>query len=256
MQLASDQLLYLAARVVLSVLWILLARGTARFGHRLEGQNRSLARLGAALLVLPALESGVDAWDNVFAHGSQTVPHSSWFWLLFDGMAPVFGLLLLHVLAERDAAHAALRALAATDPLTGLANRRGFLDAAPGAIALASRQGLPASLMLLDFDHFKRINDRFGHEAGDQVLRKAAAALRAVLRHGDLVVRWGGEEFAALLPAADERQATALAERVRAAFRAEGTAPGRLHGDGHGEPWDRRPARMRRGRGGRTGDAR
>jgi diguanylate cyclase (GGDEF)-like protein len=220
-QIESDQALYLMARAAVSVLWILLAVGTARFARQLEGRNRLLARLGAALLALPALESGLDAWDNVVGRGAQPIPHSSWFWLLFDGLAPVFGLSLLRALAERDAAHAALRALATMDPLTGLTNRRGFLEAAPGIIASARRQGLPVSLMLLDLDHFKAVNDGFGHEAGDEVLRRAATVLRATLRRGDLAVRWGGEEFAALLPAADERQAVALAERVRAALRAE-----------------------------------
>lgn len=221
MQIEADQALYLTARAALSVLWILLAVRSARFARQLEGRNRLLACLGSILLALPALESGVDAWENTIVHRAQPIPHSSWFWLLFDGLAPVFGLLLLRALAERNAAHAALQALAKVDPLTGLTNRRGFLEDAQGVIASAWRQDLPVSLMLLDLDHFKAINDGFGHEAGDEVLRRTATALRAALRRGDLAVRWGGEEFVALLPAADEQQAAALAERVRAALRAE-----------------------------------
>ena len=97
-----------------------------------------------------------------------------------------------------------LSELAWTDGLTGLCNRRRFLDALEAALSLASRRGLPLSIALLDVDRFKDYNDAFGHQAGDEVLRQLAEMLRANVRAHDLVARYGGEEFAVLLP--DDRR--------------------------------------------------
>ena len=128
-------------------------------------------------------------------------------------------MLLLRAVAERDNVYARLDALARTDPLTGLANRRAFLEHAQAFLSAAARSGAPLALLLLDIDRFKAVNDRFGHGAGDAVLRAVAAALRGAIRVGDLPVRWGGEEFAVLLPGTDLPAAVALAERLRAAVR-------------------------------------
>jgi diguanylate cyclase (GGDEF)-like protein len=175
---------------------------------------------------VPAVATGVDAWDNLILRAQQPISLSSWTWLVFDGAAPVFLLLLLRALAERDAAVAELQALASTDPLTGLPNRRAFLAAAQAAIATAWRQSAPLSVMLIDLDRFKAINDRHGHPAGDAVLRATAEVLRATLRRTDLPVRWGGEEFAALLPFTGTEEAATLAERLRYAVRALVPHPG------------------------------
>jgi diguanylate cyclase (GGDEF)-like protein len=108
-----------------------------------------------------------------------------------------------------------LQALAETDALTGLPNRGAFMAQAIQQLALAEEQGEPRVVAILDLDHFKRLNDSHGHQAGDHVLREAAALLRANLRSGDLLARLGGEEFALLL-AADQPTASALLERLRA----------------------------------------
>jgi diguanylate cyclase (GGDEF)-like protein len=108
-----------------------------------------------------------------------------------------------------------VRELAATDCLTQLANRRDFLESAALRVAAAARHGRPLAAIMIDIDHFKRVNDAHGHRAGDDVIRAVAAVLRRCCRRTDLVGRYGGEEFALLLSdAADD--APGAAERLRA----------------------------------------
>jgi len=121
---------------------------------------------------------------------------------------------------ERDVTESVIREQtlareALTDPLTGLANRRAFQDSAERAWAGAVRRGEPVSLALLDIDHFKQINDRHGHHSGDVVLRSLAATASSCVRGGDLLARIGGEEFAVLMPDADEASAAEAMERLR-----------------------------------------
>lgn len=124
--------------------------------------------------------------------------------------------------AEREVAR-----LAHEDELTGLPNRRRFVTEAQRMMSAAARHGTALSLILLDVDHFKQINDTLGHVTGDQVLIDLAARLREQLRNEDLPCRWGGEEFAVLLPLTDLTRACVIAERLRAAF---ATAPGMVEG--------------------------
>jgi diguanylate cyclase (GGDEF)-like protein len=106
---------------------------------------------------------------------------------------------------------------AMTDPLTGLFNRRAFMEAADRVVAQRARKALPVSILLFDLDHFKSINDRFGHAVGDDTLRLFARTIHTTLRTTDIMGRFGGEEFLALLPAGASEAAIA-AERVRNAF--------------------------------------
>ncbi len=110
-----------------------------------------------------------------------------------------------------------LEKLATTDPLTGLANRRRLARLAQEHIARSGPSRQPISVVIADIDFFKRINDGFGHEAGDQVLVHVAALLEHSSRVGDLLARWGGEEFLMLLPDSALDQAAAMAERMRSA---------------------------------------
>jgi diguanylate cyclase (GGDEF)-like protein len=110
-----------------------------------------------------------------------------------------------------------LERLAVTDPLTGLANRRGGERSVASEISRARRQKSPLSCIFIDIDHFKRINDTFGHQAGDRLLRDLSELLRRTLRAYDILVRWGGEEFLLILPGVTLDQARKLAERIRAA---------------------------------------
>ena len=104
---------------------------------------------------------------------------------------------------------------ARTDPLTGLANRRYFDDKIDQALNEADRFGVPVSLVVVDLDHFKRVNDTWGHEAGDLVLRKVARMLAEGVRTVDTVARYGGEELAILLPQTSMNGAVELADRLR-----------------------------------------
>lgn len=111
-----------------------------------------------------------------------------------------------------------LRLLSTIDGLTGVANRRAFDTALDLEWRRACRSGEPLALLLLDVDYFKRFNDGYGHQAGDDCLRAVAATLAAWARRpGELAARYGGEEFALLLPACDRQQAADLAEAIRQA---------------------------------------
>ena len=121
-----------------------------------------------------------------------------------------------HYVTEWRLAERELRRLAQEDVLTGIANRRYFSTEAERAMHAIERHDQPLSLLLLDLDHFKDINDQYGHNAGDQVLAELARRLLEVLRKSDLPGRWGGEEFIALLHS-DADAAMAVAERVRLA---------------------------------------
>ncbi|MBI4509794.1 MAG: diguanylate cyclase [Deltaproteobacteria bacterium] len=118
-----------------------------------------------------------------------------------------------------------LRDLAVTDELTGVANRRLLMQRLSCEVERARRSGKPLSLLMVDLDHFKRINDEHGHLKGDQVLKAVAAALTTSVRRSDTVARYGGEEFVVLLPDAGKRQAVACAEKLRLAV-AEPNAAG------------------------------
>jgi len=104
---------------------------------------------------------------------------------------------------------------AAFDPLTGLYNRRSFESFHRQEVAKCKRYGAPLSLILMDLDHFKNVNDEYGHQAGDQVLSSVAEILREAIREADLAARWGGEEMAVLLPETDGEGADVVAEKLR-----------------------------------------
>jgi diguanylate cyclase (GGDEF)-like protein len=107
-----------------------------------------------------------------------------------------------------------LQHMSRRDPLTGLLNRRSLDEALAREIARARRHGHALSLMMLDLDHFKKVNDTWGHPAGDEVLRTFARVVASLLREEDVLYRYGGEEFLAVLPETDARGALAAAERV------------------------------------------
>ena len=129
--------------------------------------------------------------------------------LLFVALPPV-------VVLQRSLLHKQLRAAARIDAKTGLLNVAAWQREAAIEIGKALRDGEPLALLLVDIDHFKRVNDTCGHLAGDQVLAGLSAALRLLVRETDIVGRFGGEEFVALLPRADVAEALVVAERVRA----------------------------------------
>jgi diguanylate cyclase (GGDEF)-like protein len=115
----------------------------------------------------------------------------------------------------RRAAERVIAQLVLHDPLTGLFNRRFLKEQAGGIVAFAQRQGIPLSLLIMDFDHFKTINDEFGHQVGDIVLQRVSHLLKTRLRRGDVAVRYGGEELLVVLPGASETDAVEIAETLR-----------------------------------------
>jgi diguanylate cyclase (GGDEF)-like protein len=129
---------------------------------------------------------------------------------------------MLEVIAIQ-AAQAVLRAqlfeqmerMATTDGLTGLVNHRTFQTRFDEALASAKRYGRKMSVILTDVDHFKSVNDTYGHPMGDQVLKGVARILRECARDTDIVARYGGEEFALIMPEADTKNAHVVAERIR-----------------------------------------
>lgn len=122
---------------------------------------------------------------------------------------------LLDRIRQLEASNAHLVRLANTDSLTGVDNHRYFQEQLVIEVERSLRTGVPVGLLMVDVDHFRDVNNRLGHQAGDEVLRKVAVALCAGRRRIDVVARYGGDEFAVILAAADLRAAAQVAEVVR-----------------------------------------
>lgn len=142
------------------------------------------------------------------------------FWTLFTvNQAVIEGvhvnLAWIYDYTERRNMEEALREMASKDPLTGIYNRRSFMELARQQLARANRFQEPMSVMVLDVDHFKHVNDSYGHATGDDALRLVAGACTAVLREYDLLGRLGGEEFVIALPGTTPDEGVVVAERVR-----------------------------------------
>lgn len=140
-----------------------------------------------------------------------------------EGLLGLLGYPLRNALA-----HQRVRRSAREDTLTGLLNRTALEQTLPREIALAQREGRRLSLLMLDVDHFKRLNDRHGHAAGDAALRRLAGVIERSIRRSDLAFRYGGEEFVLLLPNTSAAGAQRVGERVRDQLRLETGASPRL----------------------------
>jgi diguanylate cyclase (GGDEF)-like protein len=140
---------------------------------------------------------------------------------VYVGMSTAVAFALFGYIMGRHADR--LAALSETDPLTGLFNARRLFDSLAAELVRAKRDREPLSLLLVDLDGLKSINDRHGHAAGDEAIRGLAGAIRSQLRETDIGARWGGDEFAVLAPGTSERAASALGERIRAMIPEAGT---------------------------------
>lgn len=187
-------------------------------------RRRSRARY--VLLSIFAMAGAMLVWRNVelwsidfLLHGIMAPSNTNLFYVVFWSLQPLFagiGFLLLYNEILRQELHL----LARVDPLTGVSNRLAIYEATTKLLAQAARNLQPLSVLMLDADYFKNVNDQFGHNGGDKVLRELAASIRATLRASDMIGRVGGEEFVVLLPGADLAGALILAERVRASVEA------------------------------------
>ncbi|MCU1357752.1 MAG: diguanylate cyclase [Acidimicrobiales bacterium] len=153
-----------------------------------------------SILLLPSPVHGVAQWRAM---------------ILFTAVAATIGQTIRRLVQERETLLAKITALALLDPLTGLPNRRTWDDRLPVALQTAARTKLPLAIAIFDIDHFKAYNDEHGHQAGDELLATAGTAWGSTLRAIDLLARWGGEEFALLLPATDAPGARLVLDRLQ-----------------------------------------
>ncbi len=187
--------------------WLRLRRLVLR-----QGPARVTSGVAAAAGVMAAVGSQVALW-------LAAAPLSPWLALLAGfGTAALVGAAiwpLMRMLADLEAARVQLAVLATRDELTGVFNRRQFLVLADREWARCRRYDMGAAMLMLDVDHFKRVNDLNGHLAGDLMLREIARAAGETLRHADILGRFGGEEFIVFLPHTDVLGALDVAERIR-----------------------------------------
>lgn len=190
-----------------------------------------LPLLGATLIGTGAAIAGLSALLAPIAHATallRSVQRGERIEAVPAGGEDLVGALLRGVskaAAETTARLERLADAAETDVLTGLRNRRGFLD----AISPLLRDDRNSVVAMIDLDHFKTINDRFGHDKGDQVLHAFGARLKDSLRRSDVAARWGGEEFAILLPDTDLDEAAEIINRLRVTLHIEGFGAARGH---------------------------
>jgi diguanylate cyclase (GGDEF)-like protein len=200
--------------IVLFTLCMVWLGGFAVYRRQSEGGYFLAAALcgmlGAALTALCVW--GWLPYNDLTYHGAE-------FGILLE--ATLLALALAAQMRQSDVARQSAELRARIDPLTGLNNRRAFLELAAPIWNTADRNERPLSLMLLDIDHFKRINDQYGHAVGDLVLIEIANLLTRCCRAGDILSRWGGEEFVMLLPETHLEQAGIFAERARQLICAE-----------------------------------
>lgn len=163
------------------------------------------AHRGYDMTVRVLTVQGQERWVQMVGEPASSEPGNGlthWSGFVFD-------------VTERKRLEQDLHALAYHDPLTNAHNRRSFMEALQQELQRVQRTGAPAGLLMLDIDHFKQVNDQWGHEVGDRVLQHLVALLQSHLRRIDVLGRLGGEEFAILLPATDLQGARELAERLR-----------------------------------------
>jgi len=176
-----------------------------------SGLQTPLRPCAAAPLYLESRVIGVLVVDNAFNGRPITAVDQQNLQTLAD---------LAAVAVERARLHERLRRMAEQDGLTGLLNRRSFEERFDRLLTLCRRQGEPLSLLLLDADHFKRVNDQLGHQVGDQLLRGIAQMVQARIRQGDLAGRYGGDELVVALSGARDEEALRVATDLCAVARA------------------------------------
>jgi diguanylate cyclase (GGDEF)-like protein len=200
---------------ILALIWL-------RMEALLQGGLRRATRARTVLLMLHTLSAALLLWRNGQLWFDLNPPADiiqpdtvNYLYVLLSGMQPLFlsiGFLLLY----NETLQRELHVLARVDSLTGVKNRLALNETATQLLAQANRTGRPLGVLMIDADHFKNVNDRFGHGGGDKVLLALVESIRATLRAGNVIGRIGGEEFVVLAPETSMEQALVLAERIRA----------------------------------------
>jgi diguanylate cyclase (GGDEF)-like protein len=190
-------------------------RSGTRAGHSADGEYFSVQPVPGTPWRLVMSAPAASLYQAV--RGSKRlVPWLLWLGFVAGGLGCV--VLVRRLIASGTAlrtTNAQLDLLARVDTLTGLPNRRSIEELLRSTLAAATRYGHDAAVLMVDVDHFKRINDSYGHAGGDDVLNAVADCLRANLRDGDVVGRWGGEEFMVVMPYTDSEGAEVVADRMR-----------------------------------------
>jgi diguanylate cyclase (GGDEF)-like protein len=178
------------------------------FAYRLQGNVHDLN-----VRFIPELDTYLVVDENE-ADAVSNIRQTLYLNLLISLLVSAIVLTLVSIAIRRYQRR--ISALATTDTLTELPNRRGFDLLANQALQEAKRNNSPLNALLIDIDHFKNLNDTYGHLGGDEVLRSFARHLRDSMRQSDIICRWGGEEFIILLKDTDSATAQLLAEKIRA----------------------------------------
>lgn len=181
---------------------------------------------GVATLFALSLASVFDAVDNIVWHPAMLVVPSAWLSAMSGLVMTIWFELFGRYVVERTEFERRLTALATTDPLTGILNRRACLESGQALAETARRYGHSLTVMMIDIDYFKHINDQYGHEAGDEMLRLFTSVVKRTLRQVDVFGRLGGEEFTVLMPETSQIGAAIAAERIRAAVEGASMARG------------------------------
>ena len=208
------------ARTVLGVL--VVATYTFFIALELSRERRKSLRSRIAAIVVPCLHAAIFLIPLAIRALTPEVIAASWVTVFaLETVLYAVGTAFIVLLLVKDHSVGVYRHAASTDHLTGLLNRRAFLENALKLCARQAGRNEPVTLMMFDLDHFKSINDRFGHAVGDEALRVFADTIRKSMRASDVIGRLGGEEFAAIV-AEPMDLTTQIAERVRASFEITG----------------------------------
>jgi diguanylate cyclase (GGDEF)-like protein len=208
--------LTLLSSVVYASVFVALAAVTIRLGDRagpVRWLSAAILIVGGVALIARAVDIWLRPGETPAMFTGSALHGFAFIMLLAITVSSSFSFLVM----QRRAAEAKVRHIAMYDGLTELYNRRAFLEIAEREAARARRAAAPTAALMLDLDHFKRVNDAHGHASGDRVLVDFAERLRAAVRSADILGRYGGEEFCVLLPGATIEEASDVAERIRAA---------------------------------------
>lgn len=205
---------------------IIVAIYTFFIAYELWRERRKSFYSRTAAIVVPCLHAAIFLMPLAMQAFLPEVSAADWLSVFaLESIIYAVGTAFIVLLLVKDHHVRVYQKAATTDHLTGLLNRGAFMEAAHNLFAHQGERGEPVTLLMFDLDHFKSVNDRFGHGVGDAVLRVFAQSVRKSMRASDIIGRLGGEEFAAIIPEPME-MVTPIAERIRSGFEAAGRSVG------------------------------